>query len=224
MSTTTTPNRAGMFVCKLCGRGFTRKQGLGRHMSETHGTPTTRESRAKGAKRQRKAASAQAIVKPEANGSANGSIREQLRQLAQPLTEQRDEIDRRLAALAAEAQQLRVDRSDIDAVLKRLDPSTQQTTAKLQGGNKVRMERQQSERVAVLRDYTERHADKLREGFTATQLVEAIKAEGGLAMTTTTALRAIDELRESGIVRADRVTRGGGMRYQLVTNGGTTNG
>lgn len=221
---TATANAAGVYVCKLCGREFTRKQGLGRHMSETHGTPTTRESRAKGAKRAAKSTSVPRPARPETNGAANGSIREQLRQLAEPLAEQRDEIDRRLAALAAEATQLRADRADVDAVLRRLDPSTQQTTAKLQGGNKERADRLHRERVDVLRGYIERHGHKLREGFTATQLVEAIKAEGGLAMTTTTALRAIDELRESGIVRADRVTRGGGMRYQLVQTGATKNG
>lgn len=223
MSTTTTPNRAGMFVCKLCGRGFTRKQGLGRHMSETHGTPTTRSSRAK-SKPAQPVSAAQAATNGATNGAATGSVREQLRQLAQPLTEQRVEIDRRLAAIAAEAQQLRADRADIDAVLKRLDPTTQTPTAKLQGGNKERAERLHRERVDTLRGYIEHHADELPEGFTATQLVEAVKAEGGLPMTTTTALRAIDELREIGIVRADRVTRGGGMRYQLVTNGGGSNG
>src|SRR3954453_20786536 len=110
MSTTTTPNRAGMYVCNVCGRGFTRKQGLGRHMSETHGAPTTRsKSRAKS-----KPAKPVSATTAATNGSTNGSVREQLRQLAEPLTVQRAEIDRQLAAIGVQAQQLRADRADID--------------------------------------------------------------------------------------------------------------
>jgi DNA-binding transcriptional ArsR family regulator len=220
-----TSNAAGNYQCTVCGREFSRKQGLGRHMSETHGRTTTRAAAAKRAASKR--ANGQTAVKRTIETSeVEGTIRDQLRELAAPLSEKRKQIDRRLDALAREAHQLRADRADIDAVLKRLDPSSQpkpSTPAKSQG-NQARAERQHVERVEALREHLEQHADELREGFTSNQLVEEIKASGGKAMTTGTLRPALEALRDAGIVRADRVTRGGGMRYQLVMNGDQSNG
>lgn len=224
----TTPNAAGNYQCTVCGREFSRKQGLGRHMSETHGRPTTRAAAAKRAASKR-ANGATPVKRTIETTEVEGTIRDQLRELAAPLSEKRKQIDRRLDALAREAQQLRADRADIDAVLKRLDPSSQpapkgsMTPAKSQG-NQARAERQHVERVEALREHLTRNADELREGFTINQLVEEIKASGGKPMTTSTLRPAIDQLRDAGIIRADRVTRGGGMRYQLVMNGDRSDG
>lgn len=214
------PNAEGLYECpeKGCDKTFTRVQGLGRHLSETHGQPTTREASERKRGPSDGATRSVATRAPEPSSLVR-ETRDELAGIIGPLRERRREIERRLAALAGETEELRAARRDVDAVLSRLDP-TSATLPKPSGNNAARSERVHRERVAAIRAFVDSRPDALADGFTATALIERMRAENAEPrMTTDTARRAIDELRDQGVLRLDRVTQGGGKLYMLVGNG-----
>src|SRR5262245_14884692 len=149
------------------------------------------------------------------------SARRTLQELVEPLRRQREQIVERLAELAAESAALRVDLADVDAVLKRLDPSSLPAPAKKRRDTNGKVPRGQAERMRALRRVLDERPELLAGGFTMSEMVRHLREHTGYATSTHTLAPLFEELRDAGLIRADRVTRGGGMSYLLVgANGG----
>lgn len=159
-------------------------------------------------------------------------VRETLRALSDPLRSQLGEIEARLVEVEAERDDLKKARAEIVSVLAKFDPSMRPNKAKPKSAsasaaaeaNRARGIRQDVERVEWLQAYFVEHPDEFEEGFTAHSLAGAVTTKIPRGLSVATAKRAIVELRDRGVVRADRVTRGGGMRYRLTLNGDGAHG
>lgn len=146
-------------------------------------------------------------------------IQKPLRELAAPLRAQLDEINERIERAQAELAALRSARSQIDQILQRLEPEP----GKQPKQAKSAATRRQRLNEKILNDvlaFIERHPERLVDGFTRTQLVAWMRAEDPATGTRPeTAGPVFDELRDRGLIRADRKVRGGGLMYKLTGNG-----
>jgi len=224
-ATNAVPNAEGLYECpEGCGKTFTRVQGLGRHLSETHGHPTTREAESK--RRQRAsggdgtrgpAAYAVSGIISTPSSSLARETRDELAAIVGPLRERRRAIEARLSTLDREASELRAARRDVDSVLSKLDPSdAPKPKAPTANGN-------DEQKIAAVRRFVDEHADALAEGFTIEALLRQMN-EAGVEpkMSSQKARVAVEALRDEGVVRADRVVKGGGMRFVLIGANGAS--
>jgi len=187
-------------TCPECGRAFSTVQGLGRHRTTAHGAAKT----ARSAKR----TTATDVVL---------EVREELRDLVTPLREKHRSISARLSVLDMEAAELRAARKDIEAVLAKLDPSTAANRKKVSAnvGTKTREE----EKRKAVREFIELNHQSLAEGFTAAELNRMMKEdEFGPVMSAEKTRVFMQQLQSEGVVRADRIVKGGGMQYLIVGN------
>lgn len=206
------------FVCQEpgCGKSFLRERALKRHLSTVHGAPLSES--ALRAKRRRERAEE---TPSPAEDSVALQVRAQLRELSLPLHEQMAGIDRRLVEIRREATDLREARTQIETVLRRLEP---QPTAVKSSGSNNRIGR--AEKQIVIEQYLRDHGDTFPGGFTASQLAAKMKQDGVKPVASPEMTRNILQvLHERGIIRIDRVAQGGGNLYLVVgRNGGATNG
>jgi len=142
--------------------------------------------------------------------------REAMRHAAEPLALLVAEIGKEIETKAEELKALNASLREANAALARLVP--QEKKEKPKNGNSARSERAQAARVEAVKTWLLRHPQTAADGFTATMVAEAFKAEpnGHMRLSAQTATKAIDDLREQGFLVADRVTRGGGMQYKVV--------
>jgi len=140
-----------------------------------------------------------------------------MREIAEPLREQLREIVRELAEIEARTQSLRQDRRDIERVLALLDNSPGNRTAvkAKTGGAAIEEAKKQA-----VREFIGLNADALGQGFTSAELNRMMKEDGfGPAMAPDKTKTFVQQLQGEGVVRADRIVKGGGMRYMVVGNG-----
>lgn len=209
--TKTTP-----WVCERCGRTFSRKQGLGRHMHETHGAPTTREAASTARANRRERQTAGAVT---ADATTIAEVDAEVQEMLVPLRKRLAAIDAEVAQKANDLAALRRTRAYVDGMIRKLSPPTKPTGA---GGARVNADLAKITKRDALRRYLTKHAAQLSEGFTSHALHADIQRAGiQPRMSPPVILELLGDLRDLGFVRADRVTRGGGMLWQLVQ---TTNG
>lgn len=209
-----------VWKCDVCGREFSRKQGLGRHMHETHGTPTTRQVG-------RDAPAAQA--KSAQTSSMLGEVERELHELLAPLRKRLAKLNADIGNRTAELVELRKARTYIEGTIRKLEPAPKANSATSDRGAKgarAAAEYGYRRKLANTREYLIANASTLRDGFTVQSLTEAMKRDGVTPVASNTKVAQIlDDLRDQGVVRADRVTRGGGMSWLVVqTTNGTTGG
>lgn len=222
MSTTYTCDEPG------CGRTFESPQALGGHRFRVHG----KRGESQRTKQQRKAATnvvpvltprgAAVAAREGTLGSVASTVREQLRTLASPLQDQLDEIEERLLALDTEARDLREARNQINLVLARLTSNGKpaKPTDTRTDANALRAERQLQEKADFLASIFKTRPEEFAGGFTSNKLSDALTAEVPRGLSTKSARAALELLRERGVVRHDRVVKGGGMQFKLVDNVG----
>jgi len=147
---------------------------------------------------------------PDASGQ-NGS-RERMRELAGPLRDELKKIDREIATLKSQMTALRADRSDVQRVLKLLDTSpANRQTVKVDGGAAARA----AERDRRIRDYLDANAAELAEGFTCTDLARRL-TQVGPAISPEKVRTVVRDLHSQGVLRVDKVIRGGAPLYVIV--------
>jgi hypothetical protein len=203
-SSTTLP-----YTCDICGRSFARPQALGKHRVMSHGT--------KPAGRLDRPAPAPAFVSEVA-----ADLDRQARELAASFTPRLAELDREIDVKLGEVARLKTERREVESALRRLGgmnskpgPKSQQAKA---GGLGVAAKEQA--KLDNTRRYVIEHADELGEGFTASALTERMKAANVKPTASPSkVLRYVEQLRDEGVVRADRVVKGGGMLFRVTANG-----
>lgn len=153
-------------------------------------------------------------------------LRDELRDTLVPWQDRLAEISKQIAQRQHEIDELRQTQKDIEVVLRRFGlaaplRSTQSTRHAANGATRVAAEKH-TQRVETLKLIFDEQGEELREGFTATALIPYMR-DRNFPVTTATLLRAISELRDAGIVRADKKVRGGAVQYKLTrfdNNGG----
>jgi uncharacterized C2H2 Zn-finger protein len=204
----------GQFKCPECENTYSRERAVRRHLTEKHGWPVSEKT---ARKRQEPAELAKGLTKADelpTEDTVSFQVRAELRELALPLREKMQTIERRLVEMTREMQDLREAKNQIERTLRGLEG----TPAKVQSNAGQGHEANYRKKVmAVERYVTTTLPPQLQEGFTATALAEAMKTDGVTpVLSAQVAARAIGELRDRGILRLDRISKGGGASY-LVT-------
>jgi TolA-binding protein len=199
------PDKEGIWRCPLegCDYQAVSKQSLGMHFVKSHGAigPKTVAARKADSLREDE-------LEP---GSMSSQVRTQLRELTAPLREQVQEIEQRLAQINREVRDLREAKRQIESVLAKLEDSPAKKPVAVSNGSEAKA----AKRRQAVEAFIAAHHELLKDGFTMNWLVEQMKDQGAMALTTKTMAPVLEQLRDTGVVRADRVTRGGGMSYRV---------
>jgi uncharacterized C2H2 Zn-finger protein len=228
VAATAEPNVDGTWTCQVegCGRIFSRKQGLGRHMHETHGAKTSRQLG--------KPKTARAGTGKTTQGILAGIERE-MKELVAPMQSRLDQINHDIESKRAELAELSKARVYVEGMLRKLTGESAKASRPMTDSHREAStaaarargaELKQQKRVAV-RAFIDTHADELSEGFTGSSLYDRMRAVDVQPVASPEVVREfIEELRDAGVIRADRLVRGGGMAYVLVNNnhGGSSDG
>lgn len=213
------PDAAKPLVCPKCGRRFEKMQGLAQHLKLAHDLKTAAEREAV------MSGSNGSRPDPEPDpDSPTAIVRATLRGIAEPLREQRASVEARLVVLDREARELRSVRTELNAVLAKIDPTPTPKKSPSQGGanpavaasNAERAARQLADKAEDVEAWLRAHPDEIADGFTANLVAGKATGEVRKGLSTSSAIKVLDLLRDRNVVRADRVTRGGGMSYKLV--------
>jgi hypothetical protein len=156
--------------------------------------------------------------------SYEGQVKLQLQALAAPLKAQAADIDAKISELTESLRDLRKARAEVTSILVKLDPDLKPTTngkhperTGTNAGYHAELLAKKADTVAEI--LATKGSDLFPEGFTANLLAEQLTDSVPRGLSTKSAAQVIDILRERSIVRADRVTRGGGMNFVLVGKG-----
>lgn len=206
-------------VCDVCGKEYPTPQGLGSHRRQAHGITGSN-------RKQRKLAPPRRVELPEVPTSAFVSgIRAELEGVAAPLVQKLREVEDRLAILDEEGKALRETRTELRAVIGKLAPSSlpakpATSSSGIQSRNEVNSERARRQLDAKVEDVERllsENVDRYAEGFTSNRLADDLSDQVRRGLSTKTARTVLEELRERGVVRHDRVVKGGGMSFKLVS-------
>lgn len=206
---TVTPNADGKYVCPTCDEEFETQQAYG-----GHATKHAREQRA---------------GRAVAQFSIKAQVAEQMREVLAPMQAQLDELNAGIATRTRELSEMREARTMIIGVMNKLDP-TVSTKAKSNGspnGAAAVASRSFDLKLAKVREVVEQHPELFEDGTTANALGDHWREQGWQPQVSLVTIRRCFELlRDQGIMRADRVTKGGGMSWKLVgkDNGGDDSG
>jgi hypothetical protein len=152
-----------------------------------------------------------------------------MREVVAPLREQHREIGAQIEIKTAELVELRAARTQLESVLRKLDPATFKPDGRSKNGSngaQAHAAKMLERKTATLRTLIAERPELFADGVTANALSDLWKEEDLQPPVSIATLRqAFDQLRDEGIMRADKVVKGGGMSWKLVTNnGGTSDG
>jgi Fe2+ or Zn2+ uptake regulation protein len=85
--------------------------------------------------------------------------------------------------------------------------------------NQTRQEQQTAARLDAVRSYLAENPGAVTEGFTANALIDPMR-DHGFPVSTASLAPILQQLRDEGVIRLDRVARGGGNLYKLVNANG----
>lgn len=191
------------YSCDTCGAAFPTRQALGGHVSAAH-----RDNR-------------RSAVKTLADELENAR-----REVVAEFRPRIAEIDREIAKTERRALDLKTERKEIEAQLRRLDPD-----ATMPGPKGPRTPRQSFQdtpsdrmKLDVTRKFLSEHADDLGP-FTGESLRKTmIDAKVEPPMSGDKMRVMLPILQEEGVVRAHRVVKGGGLAYAVVGGASDRNG
>jgi hypothetical protein len=139
-------------------------------------------------------------------------VRASLRELTAPLKTQLAEIDRRLVVLNRERADLLEAKKEINKTIRYIEPSQ----ASANGAGQL-AEKGYAAKKALVEKYLIAHRRKLGKGFIAAELTRQMKAAGITpVISASMMLKIVRELHERGVVRADKIVKGGAQMYVLV--------
>ena len=145
---------------------------------------------------------------------------EAMRLAALPLIDRLNEVEEQIADHEAVLKRLIEGRRYLKTQINRLVPPEPAPKKKAKPkARPVAQERldREAEGYGLVTKYLTEHAAEYGEGLTAAQLHRDIRAANGSGtISPTRVLRILEDLHETGFLRADRKVRGGAMRYKLV--------
>lgn len=154
-----------------------------------------------------------AEIEVPAEDSVTTQVRSRLRELTLPLREQLAEIDRRLIGLNRERDDLLLAKREITKTIDHLEP----TQAKANGGTAGLAVASYTKKRNAVDEYVKQNRAKLAKGFTAAELAHKMKDEGIQPVMSPEMTRKITkDLHQAGLLRADRIVKGGGQLYVPV--------
>jgi hypothetical protein len=212
-------NEKGEFLCPDCNKPYGTTRALKRHLTEKHGgTPSKSAQRRRELKQQMEAAGGSpGQNEPPDIDTVSFQVRSELRELALPLRDKVATIDRRLVELDREVRDLREAKNQIERTLRGLEGSPAGASA----GTTAAANIGYAKKLEAVKRHLERMPTELKGGFTANSLVDSMRAAGVTpALSSQVAARIIVDLRDQGIVRLDRISRGGGQSFLLVSRNG----
>jgi len=146
--------------------------------------------------------------------------REALARAADPLREQLVEVEQEIHDAEVRIKGLIEARRFLKSQINRLVPSEKLGRPKKKPSTKpVTQERldREAEGYGLVTKHLTEHAADYKDGLTAAQVHRAISASNGSGtIGPSRVLRIIEDLHETGFLRADRKVRGGAMQYKLV--------
>lgn len=147
-----------------------------------------------------------------------------LEALIEPLRKDVAVLDRQIEETEAELKKLHVARRQAQRALNVLVPEEkpQKQNAKQNGrdtyGAKKMAAANLAAKVEAADKWLREHPDAFEDGFTANRFAEEMTKNVPKGLSVVSARQVIEELRDRGLVRADKIVRGGGMGYQRVSN------
>jgi uncharacterized Zn finger protein (UPF0148 family) len=158
--------------------------------------------------------------------SIKAQVAESLRETIAPLQQQLDEINTQIEAMIRDLTELREARSMLERTLKHLNPTAKPAKgAASTNGAAELASKALDEKIAALRQLIETKPELWADGITANALADYWQAEKiKPAASLQTIRKGFEQLRDEGIMKADRVTKGGGMSWKLVTTNGGHDG
>lgn len=222
-------------TCPDCDKTYPTTQGLGAHRFRAHGIKGTSKKAADRRQQGRRVLPVltprQAATHPAAVSPFVERTQVLLDDLADPLRDQLDAIASRLSDLDNEANELRKARTRINGVLMRLDPDAvklRPTAAASEGrangaralANQRLQEKAEAVRAIITKD------PRFADGFTSNLVAHELTTVIPHGLSTKSAREILEMLRDQSVVRHDRVVKGGGMQFKLVTslNGDSADG
>jgi len=202
-ATESAPSTDGTYACPDCSEVFDNHRALNAH-SAKH-------------KREREGQ----------RFSPKALAQEALRELLAPLREQLAEVNAEIDERTRDLQELREARTMIEKALRQLDPNASTPKSKTAAANGAAGVASASldRKVATLRALTQEHPELFEEGVTANALADYWQSNDLQPAASLSSIRkGFEQLRDEGIMRADRVVKGGGMAWKLVNNGGISHG
>jgi uncharacterized Zn finger protein (UPF0148 family) len=214
-------NKKGEFVCPECDRTYGLERALKRHLSEKHGAPLSASAQRRRRQKSEEIAQPELEIVVVDEDSVSFQVRSQLRELALPLRDELSKIERRLVTLVRETSDLREAKAQIERMLRNLEGQQ----AQVQSGAGKGQEAMYRKKVLAVQEYLHRLPEELQGGFTASALAASMKAEGiSPVLSAQAAAAVISELHDQGILRLDRVSRGGGNSFIVVGRNGNSGG
>jgi len=215
------PESDGRWHCPICESAYAQRHNVLRHLQDVHGYLSDTAYREKHGLPLGMGRRAKKAQQPQSEGESRGRT-ELKATVFGPLRTRLRNIDRRIEKLQGELVELRDEKRDIEFVLKRLDPSSFVSSSSAAASSPRSPDR---EKTALIRGFIEEHVEELEAGFTQTSLHEMIRANGIVGVVSpVTVGSAIEELRDAGLVRADKIVKGGGMQFVFVGSNGAQAG
>lgn len=192
-----------VYRCQVCGKTFASNQALGGHSTVHRGesAPPT----------------------PLVPDGFAGELFRARRELVESFRPRINELDAKIAEAQAVVDDLKAQRREVETQLRRLDPEQTPPGPKPKAKASVSWHERDTEKFNATRTFLGEHGESLGE-FTAAELYRAMKAENVTPLPSPDKVRTyVPMLRDQGVLRANRKTRGGGMAWAVVstTNGGS---
>jgi hypothetical protein len=198
--------QTGPFICEVegCGREFTRIQGLGRHQAETHGLPTSRASQSK------------KPTQPKAQ-SLQSEIANEVHELLAPMHTRLAAVNAEIETQQRKLTELKDARASLESVLRKVDPASMIKQSGRIAAAKNSHDAKNQRKLDNARSFLDEHREDFADGIIATRVITSMREAGIEPIASPEKMRRILEtLRDEGLIRADRVVKGGGMQFVYV--------
>jgi len=207
----------GEYPCDVCGNVLTTQRTLALHRRNSHPDAAPLANSDTKTKTKTKTKTTQPPALRELTVETDALLDE----MRTKLQREQDKLDAYIAQLAVEASAAREARTRVAAMLRAVTPKSQTVSrgASTRGYQDF-LQQQRDAKAAALLAFVETHAAQLADGFTSNMVAEMTASEGVEPKMSSKVIRELldQELRNAGVVRADKVVKGGGMQFKLVAS------
>jgi hypothetical protein len=152
----------------------------------------------------------------------------QARELAASFRPQLAQLDREIETQLGVVAKLKQERREVESALKRLSgvsakPGPKVAKSPQSAAGSMGVQAKNAVKLENTRRFLSEHAGELSDGFTGAALAAMMNEAGIEPAASPEKVRTyIEQFRNEGILRADRMVKGGGMSYKLVSANGAS--